>query len=128
MVKEEILTGIKNGLARGESIQEATQTLIAAGYNPEEVNEAANSVNTGVLSRMPLPQTTPTIKEIQNAVQPQQTTPQQNIPSSYQPLPTQTQKKKIPKGLMISLIILGGFLILLILLVLFGEKILDLIM
>jgi hypothetical protein len=136
MPKEEILTGLRNGLARGESIEQAIQTLIGAGYNAEEINEAANSINTGVISRMPLPQTPPTIQAIQNAV-----APQTQQTSQYPPLPVQqtinqtqqiqetsltTNKKKIPAGLVIALVILGAFLLLLGGIMLFGEKILNL--
>ena len=57
-MKEEILTGIRNGMARGESLQQAMQTMIAAGYNADEVTDSESYINSGVLSRMPaLPQT-----------------------------------------------------------------------
>ncbi|MEK6825858.1 MAG: hypothetical protein AABY00_03665 [Nanoarchaeota archaeon] len=46
-MKEEIVSGIKNGLERGESLDEAMQTFINAGYKSVEVREAANALTGG---------------------------------------------------------------------------------
>ena len=47
MVREEILTGLKNAVERGQSIEKAVQSMISAGYNPAEVNEAVSYINLG---------------------------------------------------------------------------------
>ena len=38
MVNEDIITGLKNAVARGESLQNAVQILMNSGYNPIEFN------------------------------------------------------------------------------------------
>ena len=44
-MKEEIVGGIRNGLARGESLEKTMQTLVNAGYSTHEVREAASIVS-----------------------------------------------------------------------------------
>jgi len=58
-VKDEIIAGIKNGLERGESLDQAMQTFINAGYKSVEIREAANSLTGG---------TTPIVTGAQNTV------------------------------------------------------------
>jgi len=41
MVNEEIFAGLKSAISHGFSIEEAMQSLINAGYNAQEVKEAA---------------------------------------------------------------------------------------
>ena len=41
MPKEELIGGLKNALDRGENLEKAIQSMVKAGYNPQEVNEAA---------------------------------------------------------------------------------------
>src|SRR3989338_4284779 len=50
MVNEDIITALKNGIERGESMQEITQVLISSGYNPGEVEEASNFISKGGIS------------------------------------------------------------------------------
>ncbi len=52
MVKEELVAAIKNGIFRGQSIEESTQSLIRAGYNVGDVKEASESLNMGALGNM----------------------------------------------------------------------------
>jgi hypothetical protein len=52
MPREELVIGIKNGLARGQSLENAIESLIAAGYNPDEVKDAATYANAGVTGKM----------------------------------------------------------------------------
>ena len=47
---DEIAAGIKNAVERGSSVEEAAQSFINAGYNPQEVREAANILTQGVTS------------------------------------------------------------------------------
>ena len=49
MVNEEILTGLKNAVDHGDSLDSAIRTAIASGYNPKEVQEAARFVGQGIL-------------------------------------------------------------------------------
>jgi len=52
MVNEDILTSIKNAVEHGDSVQAAIATAIASGYNPKEVQEAAQFVSQGTLSSL----------------------------------------------------------------------------
>lgn len=53
MAKEEILSGIKNAISRGSSIDQAAQSFINAGYNPQEVQQAKEELSSGNYSTMP---------------------------------------------------------------------------
>jgi hypothetical protein len=46
-MKEEILGGIQNSLERGETLDKAVKSFINAGYNPQEVNSAADMIRSG---------------------------------------------------------------------------------
>jgi len=50
MMREDILTGLKNAIERGYSIKQAKQSFINAGYNVKEVEEAADSISRGTIS------------------------------------------------------------------------------
>lgn len=47
MLKEEIVAGIKNAIERGYSLRQAKQSFLIAGYSPEEVEEAAEFLQSG---------------------------------------------------------------------------------
>ena len=40
-MREDIVTGLKNAMQRGESLEKSMQSFINAGYNPIEVKQAA---------------------------------------------------------------------------------------
>jgi len=150
MVREELVAAINNALDKGESLQGAMQTLISAGYELTEVQEAARAINTSVLHDLSEKQmindsqdkTMPINQEELEIPSPNQQN-QQNIKiseSGYKQLPTtnvqstQSQeqlnqnqpqsKKKFPK-IIIFLIIIAVLLIIgLMLFILFGEQIL----
>lgn len=101
MVNEDILTGLKNAIDHGDSVESAIKTAIASGYNPKEVEEAAQFIGQGTL---PFLQTKPeehfvmpnkkpffsmTSKPQPVSASPQQTpaSPQQKPPYT-QPMPT----------------------------------------
>jgi hypothetical protein len=42
----ELVGGLKNAMARGESLEKAKQTFLSSGYKPEEVNAAAQLIST----------------------------------------------------------------------------------
>jgi len=48
MTKEEIVGGLKNAIERGSSLEDAIQSFIGAGYNPNEVRAASRDVGKGV--------------------------------------------------------------------------------
>ena len=41
MVRGELVEGIRNAVERGSNLEQVKQSFITAGYNPKEVNEAA---------------------------------------------------------------------------------------
>ncbi len=47
-MRDEIIAGIRNAIARGQSVEQAARSMINAGYNPQEVKIAVQSVSTGV--------------------------------------------------------------------------------
>ena len=51
MVREDILGGLKNALERGESMQEAKETFISAGYPKADVEEASVSLESIQLNK-----------------------------------------------------------------------------
>lgn len=53
MVRQDIVTGLRNGLERGNTMEQAKQSLINAGYNSGDVLESANFL-TGGLGDKPL--------------------------------------------------------------------------
>ena len=56
MAKEEIVAGLRNAVERGQSIQQAIQSMTNAGYDPKEIQEASGYVNmgaTGVMQQKP---------------------------------------------------------------------------
>jgi hypothetical protein len=135
MPREEIITGLKNALERNQSLEKAMQSMISAGYDANEVREASQYVNIGVA-----PKIQASTSQVLQA-QPAQQIPQiQQETSQYQKLPSNNQtnreimnqfglekpkKKKFPKIIIILLIILLIIIFGLIMLALFGEKILD---
>ncbi len=49
MVSEDIVTSLKNAIARGESLETAMAIAISSGYNSRDVEEAAKFVGEGVI-------------------------------------------------------------------------------
>ncbi|MEK6844539.1 MAG: hypothetical protein AABX83_03905 [Nanoarchaeota archaeon] len=49
-MREDIVTGLKNAVQRGETLEKAVQSFINAGYNPVEVKQAAESIYEGATS------------------------------------------------------------------------------
>jgi hypothetical protein len=50
MVNEEILTGLRNAVERGESLDKVIPIMIESGYNAKEVKEASTYLSSGALS------------------------------------------------------------------------------
>jgi len=57
-MSDEIISGLRNALERGESLDKAAQTFLSAGYNPNDVRESVNAISSGALHI-----TTPTASE-----------------------------------------------------------------
>lgn len=80
-MREEIIAGLKNAMERGESLAEAMQSLINAGYNSEEVKAAGGMFSTGA-SQIIQPQN---IDYRVSQMQAQQQNPQQKFQPILQP-------------------------------------------
>lgn len=71
MAKEELIAGFRNAIDRGFSIEEAKNSFLNAGYNPKEIEEAAEmSTSTTPLLYTNQPQLQPA-QEQQTIQQPQ---------------------------------------------------------
>jgi len=131
MIKEEIAAGIKNAIERGDSLEKAKQSFINAGYNPQEVEQAAASIGGVLKNYSPPAQSIPHLntkgqKQIPATSSLQAPAPQQTQSSQTKPLPTQTQVKKPKKPIIVFLIIILAILLFFLLIsLLFKEKILD---
>ena len=132
-MKDEIVSGLKNAVERGSTIEQAVQSFINAGYNPVEVRQAASFMSSGAtsISTQPfqqIPQPTP--HGGAQGTQPQnfsnyQQIPQQEIQpySNYQQIPQRKSGSKFWIILLIILLILliGGIISA----IFFGQEILD---
>ena len=114
MPKEEIIGGLKNALERGETLERAKSTFINAGYNKDEVEEAAKFVGEKKFAKpapMPLkPAIRPSVPSPVSAPAPS-VQPAQAI----KPLPAVQVKPKKKSPITTVLIIVAVILFLLIL-------------
>jgi|SRR3989344_8308317 len=53
MANEEIISGLKNAIERGFSLDSAVRSFINSGYSPSEVQEAASMISSGASSIAP---------------------------------------------------------------------------
>lgn len=117
--QRELAGGIKNALERGSSLAQAKQSFLNAGYKPEEINTAVNSMASIRQTAQPLPTTTPQIPTQsvpQIPGQPQQPTPQiPGQPMQVAPtIPGQPAPKKplsktfIVVSIILTVVILGA--------------------
>jgi ATP-dependent Zn protease len=140
MVNEDIITGLNNAIVRGESLQNAIQILINSGYESSEVYEASKYVQRGLIPDLEtgkkeylLNQTNVVNNQIQNTpkqlnqystnsqqIQQNSEYPVKNIQEKTKEMPKESFKKEII--LLIILIILIGVLVITIL---FRDKILS---
>lgn len=139
MADEEILTSLKNAIERNEDLEDASQTLINAGYSQQEVEEAKQELQKGVLSAEVAKENF-VEREIAEAAE---TSEIQNKPSFFSSLTdkikgifskkekeeaeTQMQEKE-PKNKLLIWTIIGliALVILLILLIIFRDSIINL--
>ena len=150
MNKEQILAGLKNAIERGYSLELAKQSFINAGYNPRDVEEAANELS-GVISSYPQMQQEKeneketaldesTIQGIpkpsysqysyptQKPIQPIQPKPLSQVSQFQQFRQAQSQPKNHKKLVILLVIILSLLAAALITTFVFKEQILDFIM
>ncbi len=130
MVRQDILTGLKNAVERGYSIDVAVSSFTNAGYKAEEVQEAAALISSSVPAVQPKPavqaQTaliSPQLKTAATLAQQPQQLPQmpaQQPVQMQQILAKERQKgsgKRIVLVVMLAIIflLLAGFLLFLVL-------------
>ncbi|MBI2631778.1 hypothetical protein HYW75_02135 [Candidatus Pacearchaeota archaeon] len=95
---DEIQSGLKNAIERGNSLDEAIKTFVNAGYNPVEVKEAANALGYGASNitsqTSSSSNTKPAAFQNQNTPQIQQPSQQQfnSLPSQGQQSPSQSSQ------------------------------------
>ena len=126
MPHEELITGLKNALDRGQSLENAVQSLISAGYNLAEVHDAADSINLGAIGEV-------SKQEIKNQISiPTPESEKESSDVQYKPLPRTTaiqsqpkQHRKIPRWLINLLIFVGALIVFIILVNLLGSSILN---
>ena len=131
MPKEELITGLKNAIVRGESLEKAIQSLLSAGYNSQEVHEAADTINMGVIGEVskqaiknePLKSQMAEIKPLYKPLP--IIAQQQTLSSVTAQTPAIKTNHKIPSWLIGLLIFFGFLIIFIILLSIFGESILS---
>lgn len=89
-MRNELVAALRNALERGSSLQKAKESLINAGYNPQEVSAAAEELTTGVSEVVFSP------KE------------KENVPKELPPLPPvkKTEAPKSDRKMIIALVIL----------------------
>ncbi len=125
-MRDEIHAGLKIAIERGNSLEDAVQSFINAGYNPVEVKEAANSISSGAISVMTKKKEPPKSvfqqsNQTSGPAQPSQAIPQQSQQTqspdsaahSLKPLSEDSKKKKviILVAVLIILIIALGLVI-----------------
>ena len=106
MVREDILTGLRNALERGYSLEQAQRTLFNSGYSAKDINEAtrylAGGLDTKQISNYVKPPIQAPVESTKPALQnsdsekPSQINGQ-NIQRAYQPLPQNYLSQNINK-------------------------------
>jgi len=96
-MNEEILAGIKNALAHGFPLEEAANSFVNAGNNPQEVKEVVSFLSRGIL---PLPSLTKTTE----------TTVKQEIEEQKPKKPETSKRLKWILIILATLVVLGVIL------------------
>ncbi len=128
-MREEIVAGLQNAVARGQTLEQAAQSFINAGYNPQEVKAAYQMLSSGasnVFAGATPPGQGVQVQQnnrqaIGNYGMPQQYPPQSQVtpPQAQQPSAPSAppnsppeKKKDGGKGLLITMIILAALILL----------------
>jgi len=105
MARQDLVAALKNALERGYSIQEAKNSLLNAGYNRTDIEEAAKKIETSKFPKKTPQPLTNILPKLQ--AYPQKGTPTKKpfikTPDSYTPLFSKSKKKS---HLLIIIIIL----------------------
>lgn len=136
-MNEEIISGLRNALERGFSLDDAVQSFINAGYNASEVREAAGSLSEGastlvsptVQSQRPQAHSLPALKSLPPKVEFKQSFPALTAqpPQEGQIFRKPSQKSNSGKTKLVILLVLilmvliGGIILLL----LFKEQVVS---
>lgn len=93
MVKEDILRGLQVALSKGESLEQAMYTFYNAGYSKEDVEEAAQALQTAISQQQPI------IQSLTKTNQQVQPTPQQKSAEQIRRVQFKSQqvKPELPK-------------------------------
>jgi len=95
MERQDIISGLRNAVERGYSIELAVQSFINAGYSRQDVLDSAKVLgyNSSIISN--LPQTQQETSQAQQIMQSSQAQ-QYSTPQTNQPAPTSSQAKVFP--------------------------------
>lgn len=121
MVREDIVAGLKNAVERGESLEEAKQSFISAGYSKEDVEEASSLIQSSSALLIGRGEDIPPLKIQSQTIQQK---PQLETLKEEKPVINKTKSNFKIILLIIVLLILIGILILTIV---FKDKIIALI-
>lgn len=123
MARKDLVAGLRNAIERGYSLEEAKHSFISAGYNREDIEEAANFVNSG--SSLIQGEEKPLVKPVMS-VQPAKPSKQgvEKSPTSNKGSIIDNAKKN--SKVILLTIILALLIIAFILTFLFRDKILNL--
>lgn len=104
MVREEIVAGLRNAIERGQSIQQAMQSMANAGYQTNEIQEASKYVNLGATGLM---QQAPKAYVSQEQYSPNPENP--TLPEKQNPItkPSTSKTKVIILSLFLILLLAG---------------------
>ncbi|MBS3076802.1 hypothetical protein J4233_00870 [Candidatus Pacearchaeota archaeon] len=102
-MRDEIIAGMKNAVARGQTLEQAAQSFINAGYNPQEVKAAYQMLSSGasnVIANANMP-SGPGVQIQQNTRQAignygNQRQPLQQNPNQAKQYPSQMQPQAAP--------------------------------
>ncbi len=127
-MQDEIVAGLKNAIERGDTMENAIQSFINAGYNPATVREAAQLLSTGA-SAIVLSSEAQQYPQSKSENKLEAPSTESQFPAQKQPQQYFYQKQKRSTGKLILIIILIILLILMmgaiVSTLLFGDKILD---
>jgi hypothetical protein len=98
-MKDEIIAGMKNALARGQNLEQAAKSFVNAGYNPQEVKAAYESMSSGISVVDNGPINTMSLQSNGQNSPPINSSPRKILPVDIQPV-----KKKSKMTLLITVI------------------------
>ena len=87
-MREEIVSGLKNAIERGATLEQAVRSFINAGYNPVEVEQAAQTLRGSSAITSP--------QEVRRPIQQPQQNPYNYPPQQFQQKYVPSQQKQYP--------------------------------